>query len=312
MVRAKRRKFPRPKARKIPLDSVTDFLKKKGYKVVKIERLWRHVTAVVEKDSQQLFFKMATTIKTGKMTENEFNWNEKTGSQLSSKTPFLVPKNIEKGFFQKKLFFFISDYFGNQTLANQYPPKTKQLNKWILKIARATYLINQIDCQPKDEQKTKSVGGYLITSASEWASQVSFDVQPLLTIIKNSRQRIKKCWNHGDFVPWHMYVLKNGKFGLVDAEHGGCGLRYYDAAYFYVRVRQSLGESDLAKKFLLSFRDLLTHDDKQNFLNDLRPILAQRLMGDFWGASIGPKAEKERELEKCERFKKDLIENKII
>ena len=153
MVRAKRRKFPRPKARKIPLDSVTDFLKKKGYKVVKIERLWRHVTAVVEKDSQQLFFKMATTIKTGKMTENEFNWNEKTGSQLSSKTPFLVPKNIEKGFFQKKLFFFISDYFGNQTLANQYPPKTKQLNKWIPKIARAVYLINQIDCQPKDEQK---------------------------------------------------------------------------------------------------------------------------------------------------------------
>lgn len=49
---------------------------------------------------------MATTIKTGKMTENEFNWNELIGSKLNSKAPFLVPQNIKHGFFQEKLFFF--------------------------------------------------------------------------------------------------------------------------------------------------------------------------------------------------------------
>ncbi len=308
----KKNKFPRPKARKIPLDLITDFLEKKGYKVIKIERPWRHVAAVVEKDGRRLFFKMATTIKTSKMTENEFNWNKLVGSQLNSKSPFLVPKNIEQGFFQKRLFFFIGSYFGNQTLADKYPPRVKQLDRWILKIAEATYLISLIDCQSRYKQKTKSVGEYLIASASEWASQVDSNVQPLLKIIKNSKQQIKRCWAHGDFVPWHMYDLKNGKFGLVDAEHGGCGLRYYDVAYFYVRVRQSLGEKELAKKFLLAFRNLLPDVDKRNFWNDLKPILCQRLMGDFWGTEIGSKQKREAELKKCEEFKKDLIEEKII
>jgi hypothetical protein len=308
----KKNKFPRPKARKIPLYLIDDFLKKKGYKVTKIERPWRHVVAVIEKDNRRLFFKMATTVKTSKMTENEYNWNKLVGLQLNSKSPFLVPQNIEQDFFQKRLFFFIGDYFGNQTLADKCPPRVKQLDKWILKITEAVHLISLIDCQPSDKQKAKSVGEYLIESASEWASQVNSNVQPLLKIIKNSKQQAKKCLAHGDFVPWHMYDLKNGKFGLVDAEHGGCGLRYYDVAYFYVRVRQSLGEKELAKKFLLAFRNLLPDVDKRNFWNDLKPILCQRLMGDFWGAEIGSKQKREVELKKCEEFKKDLIEEKII
>ncbi len=312
MARTKRRKFPRPKARKISLDSVSDFLKKKSYKVIKIERPWRHVVAVVKKNNKVLFFKMATTIKTGKMTENEFNWNEQVSSQLNPKAPFIVPKNYEHGLFQKKLFFFISDYFGDQTLADKYPPRTKQLNKWIPKIAQSAYFISQIECQPKKEKKVKTIGEYLINSASEWASQVDVNVQPLLDIIKNSKQKIERRWAHGDFVPWHMYELKKGKFGLVDAEHGGCGLQYYDVAYFYIRVRQSLGEKELAKKFLLNFMSLLPKKDKLTFWVDLKPILAERLMGDFWGAAIGPKAKKEKEIKKCEMFKKDLIEDKII
>jgi len=255
---------------------------------------------------------MATTIKTGKMTKNEFNWNELVGSKLNSKAPFLVPQNIKHGFFQEKLFFFVSDYFGNKTLADKYPPKVKQLDKWIPKIAQAAFFISKIRCQPKDEQKVQSIGEYLITSASEWASQVSANVQPLLTIIRNSKQRIERRWAHGDFVPWHMYDLKNGKFGLVDAEHGGCGLRYYDIAYFYVRVRQSLGKKELAKNFLMEFMDLLPKKDKLTFWGDLKPILAQRLMGDFWGAEIGLKSKRESELAKCEEFEKDLVEDKIL
>jgi len=311
-VKMKRKKFPRPKARKIPLDLVTNFIEKKGYAVIKIKRPWRHIVAVIEKDGQQLFFKMATTIKTSKMTENEYNWNERVGSQLRPKAPFLVPRSYEHGIFQKKLFFFISAYFGNQTLADKYPPNAKELDKWIPKIAQAAYLISQIDCQPKEKEKAKLVGEYLITSASEWASQVSVDVQSLLRIIKDSKQKVKKCWAHGDFVPWHMYDLESGKFGLVDAEHGGCGLQYYDVAYFYVRVRQSLGEEKMAKNFLKEFTDLLPKKEKSTFWRDLKPILAQRLIGDFWGTAIGPKAKKEKELRKCEEFKKDLIKDKII
>lgn len=308
----KKRKFPRPKARKIPLDVVTDFLEKKSYEVLKIERLWRHVTAIIKKDSQLLFFKMATTIKTGKMTKNEFEWSERVNSQLNPQAPFRVPQNYERGLFQKKLFFFISDYFGGQTLADKYPPNSKQLDKWIPQIAQAAHLISQIKYKPKEKPKEVTVGEYLITSASEWAPQVEVNVQPILKVIKKAKQKVKKRWAHGDFVPWHMYELKKGKFGLVDAEHGGYGLQYYDVAYFYIRVRQSLGEEKMAREFLKEFIKLLSKKEKGTFWQNLKPILAQRLMGDYWGASIGPKAKREEELKKCERLKEDLIADRII
>ncbi len=308
----KKRKFPRPRARKIPLDTVTGFLEKKNYEAIKIERLWRHVTAIVKKDSQTLFFKMATTIKTGKMTKNEFEWNERVNSQLSPRAPFKAPQNYEHGLFQKKLFFFISDYFGDQTLADKYPPNSKQLGKWIPQIAQTAHLISQIKYKPKEKPKEITVGQYLITSASEWASQVEVNVQPILEVIKSTKQKVKKRWAHGDFVPWHMYELKESKFGLVDAEHGGYGLQYYDVAYFYIRVRQSLGEEKMANEFLREFKKLLPKKEKNAFWQNLKPILAQRLMGDYWGASIGPKAKREKELKKCERLKEDLIADKII
>jgi glycosyltransferase involved in cell wall biosynthesis len=308
----KRREFPRPKARKIPLDEVVDFLERKRYEVLKIERLWRHVTATIRKDGQPLFFKMATTIKTSKMTKNESEWNERVNSRLSPRAPFKVPNSYENGFFKKKLFFFISDYFGDQTLADKYPPNSKQLDKWIPQIAQTAYLISQIKYESKEKPKEITVGEYLITSASEWASQVEVSVQSILEVIKNAKQEVKKLWVHGDFVPWHMYELKKSKFGLVDAEHGGYGLQYYDVAYFYIRVRQSLEEEKMAKEFLKEFVKLLPKKESKTFWQNLKPILAQRLMGDYWGASIGPKAKREEELKKCERFKKDLIANRII
>jgi len=312
MVKTKRKKFSRPKARKIPLELVTTFLKKKGYQVVKIERYWRHVTAVVERGKKQYFFKMATTIKTGKLTENEFNWNKKVYPQIKSKTPFVVPKIYEHGLFQGKLFFFISDYFGEQTLADKYPPNPKQLNKWLPQIAQAAYFISQIECQTEDKQQKKTVSDYLIKAALEWSSQVDVNVRPLLTIIKKANQKAERRWRHGDFVPWHMYDLKKGKFGLVDAEHGGNGLRYYDVAYFYIRVRQSLGKEEWAKAFLSEFKNLLSKEEKTFFWRDVKPILAERLIGDYWGASIGPKAKREEKLKKCEQFKEDLIKERII
>jgi len=308
----KKNKFSRPKARKIPFELINDFLGKKGYEVIKIERLWRHITAVVEKDNKRLFFKMATTQKTGRLTENEFNWNKLVNSKLDKKTPFLIPQGIEHGFFQEKLFFFVSDYFGDRTLADKYPPRTKELSRWIFKIAQASFFINSIDCQVKDKEEIKTIGEFLMPSVLEWSSYIKVDVEPLLKIIKEAKQPVRRCWGHGDFVPWHMYDLKNKKFGLVDSEHGGCKIRYYDVAYFYTRIRQCLGEKELAKDFLLFFKDLLSDNDKKNFYNDLKPMLCQRLIGSYWEAEIGSKKDRKNKGKEYEEYKKDLIEDKII
>lgn len=307
-----KKQFPRPRTRKIPFDLVKNFLKKKGYSVIKIWRPWRHVVAIVKKDNQPLFFKMATTLKTSQMTENEFNWNKRVLKQLDPQAPFIVPQNIEKGYFQKRLFFVINEYFGDQTLAEKYPPQTKRLDQWTIKIAQASYLISQINGEAEERQKEKPIGDHLSASASEWFSQLKSNLQPLLKVISQARFQVKRAFNHGDFVPWHMYALKNNKFGLTDAEHGGFGAQYYDVAYFYTRVRQSLEEKELARKFLLEFRKLLLKKEQNNFWSELKPVVAQRLIGDFWGAETGTKELREKELGKCELFKKDLIANKII
>lgn len=312
MTKTKRKRFPKPRARKIPLDLVKNFLQEKGYVVIKLWQPWRHVIGIVKKADKQLFFKMATTVKIGRMTKNEFFWNELISKKLNLDAPFLVPKNIEKGLFQERLFFFISDYFGDRTLADKYPPRTKGLNKWIFKIAKTAYVIGNINHKLNNRQKEKPIGEHLLESATEWSSQLQSDTQPLLEVIRKSRQQVKRAFSHGDFVPWHMYDLKNGKLGLVDAEHGGWKAKYYDVAYFYLRVRQSLGEKELARKFLLKFIDLLPQEEKSSFWDGLKPVLSQRLVGNFWEVEIGHEMGKDIELQKCEEFKKDLVGDRII
>lgn len=98
----------------------------------------------------------------------------------------------------------------------------------------------------------------------------------------------------------------------MDAEHGGPKPKYYDAAYFYTRVRQSLGEKELARKFLLEFKGLLPDKDKEIFWKELKPVLAQRLVGNFWEVETGHEMGSDIDLKRCEEFKEDLVGDKII
>lgn len=312
MSERKRKKFPRPRTKKIVLELVREFLQERGYVVENLHQEWRHVSAVVRKNNKDLFFKMATTIKTGKMTENEFTWNEVVGRNLPSSSPFSVPGGVEKGFFEDKLFFFISEFFENGTLANKYPPKTKKLDMWISSIAKSAYIISGIRGWPKVGGDRQSMGENLLESATEWASQLQSDTILLLEIIEQPKNDIKKVLSHGDFVPWHMYDLGNDKFGLVDSEHGGFKPKYYDVAYFYLRVRQSLSEVELARKFLLEFMKLLTMKERSTFWNELKPVLAQRLVGNYWEVEQKHDVGRGLALQKCEEFKSDLVNERIL
>ncbi|MBU0569283.1 aminoglycoside phosphotransferase family protein [Patescibacteria group bacterium] len=312
MSERKRKKFPRPRTKKIALEPVRKFLQEKGYAVINLHQQWRHVSGLVRKNNKELFFKMATTIKTGRMTKVEFSWNELVSKNLPPDAPFKVPYGVEKGLYDERLFFFISEYFDSETLADKYPPGTKGLAGWIPVVAKATHIIGNIKQWPKVEGRRQSVGENLVESATEWASQLQSNTEQLLEIIEKSEKGIKEVFNHGDFVPWHMYDLDGKKFGLVDAEHGGWKAKYYDVAYFYLRVRQSLGEKELATRFLLEFVDLLTKQEKSAFWDELRPVLAQRLIGNYWEAEKKHDVGTGVVLQKCEEFKEDLLKGVII
>lgn len=312
MVQSKRNFFPRPRVRKIPLNLVRKFLNSKGYAVDSLDQQWRHVTGVVRKNNRKFFLKMATTIKTGKMTEVEFFWNELVSKRLPSNVPFKVPDNIEKGLFDDKLFFFISEYFGSETLADKYPPLVKRLADWTPVIAKSAYVISSLRQWSESESEGQPAGENLLESATEWASQLKSDTKSLLKVIKKSAGEIKEAFNHGDFVPWHMYNLGDNKLGLIDAEHGGWKPKYYDVAYFYLRVRQNLGEKELARKFLLEFIDLLIEKEKITFWNELKPVLAQRLVGNFWEVEKNHDVGQGIALKRCENFKEDLLKERIV
>lgn len=121
-----RHKFARPKARDINRIRLKKLLESKGYKVENLDKPWRHVVAVIKRDSQNFLFKMATTQVTGKRTQNEFYWNEAVNYTTPSyRLSFTVPKNIDHGFYQKKLFYMVTEFFEGETLSGRTPSKKK-------------------------------------------------------------------------------------------------------------------------------------------------------------------------------------------
>ena len=85
-------------------------------------------------------------------------------------------------------------------------------------------------------------------------------------------------------------MLPQDRFFLSHSEHAGAkGPLYYDVAQFYIRLRNDHNARDVGQKYLREFRDLLPPSDKQNFWDELKPVLIQRYIGDLWGAAKNPK-----------------------
>ena len=66
------------------------------------------------------------------------------------------------------------------------------------------------------------------------------------------------------------------------------------------------------EKFLSEFINLLTVKEKSTFWNELKPVLAQRLIGNFWEVEQRHDVGQDIVLQKCEEFKQDLVHERII
>ena len=92
---SKKNKSPKPPAKEVPLEQIIHFLRQKGYSVKKIWQPWRHVVAILTKDTQHFFFKMAAEADITPLTKNEVLWDTLVQKYLSSDASLVLPQIIE-------------------------------------------------------------------------------------------------------------------------------------------------------------------------------------------------------------------------
>lgn len=192
--------------------------------------------------------------------------------------------------------------------------KNSEIGQYIPQIAKATREIELLPLQKtpsfnessrlKNSKKLTAYEG-LLASSKEWASQVPMELGGLLNILEASKKYEKYCPSHGDFVVRQMYPVDQ-KIGIIDGEHASANNVYhYDVAQCYLRLRVDHSKV-LADQYLQHFYNLLPEPEKKNFWQLLRAPLAQRYIGDLWGA----KNNKDK-LESLELIGRDILQDKI-
>ena len=275
---------------KLDLDDVRRFFEKR-YEVVKIWQGGRHVLLDVKKDGRNLFLKLATSEGISAVTKVEYDWNNAFNGQIDRKLQFWVPKNVEYGFFKSKLFYIVTDKFEGELISDW--PKTKQADEVLGTIGKIIDLCEFIQGLKFENLSERFYGGqnyqdFFITKAKAWLDSIPFDVkntydlENLFKVVKASARNLEKRPRHGDFAPWHIFLLAQGKLGLIDGEHAlAGGVENYDICYFIQRVFSVLEAPDAAVRI---FDELLRRGYK---VEKLRTILAARAIGGFLDESLG-------------------------
>lgn len=303
-----KKKYPKPKARKIDQIKLKKYLENIGFKVESISQEWRHLIAFGKYKDKDAVFKLASTKKTSRYTRNEHYWNDVITEYSNTKNlSFQVPLNYGEGAYQNGLYYFICERFFGETLDKRksYPVgKIAEMAFEIIKMSKPNIAAPNVN----SKKRKVSVGEKLLESATEWASQVSINTDKYLKIISEAKDNLSSAPAHGDFTVRAMFLLNNGKIGLIDGEHYGYnGPKYYDAAWFYLRTRIEQNDLKSAKQFLSIFQSLLSKHDQEIFWEELKPVLTQRFIGHLWGAKNNS-----QELDKLKIIGKDILENKII
>ena len=309
-----KKKFARPRKRTLDQKAVSHFLTSLGFQTERITQEWRHLTAFGTFEDKQAVFKLATTLVTARYTQNEFNWNQAVYLTPEDERPnFTVPGNFASGHYEK-LFYFIAQRFMGEpfiqpraTLSVAIKKRMKQIAAVTREIELLSIPLNSEFAKTQTSQEQVPVGQKLLNSATEWASQVPNNLNAFLRVIEDSKDTLRTCPAHGDFVIRQMYDI-DGKIGLIDGEHAGLkGAYHYDVAQFYIRLHNDHNAPEEAKQYLHDFYDLLSTEDKDSFWQELKPPLIQRYIGDLWGAAKDP-----QKLDDLEQLGRKIINDKVL
>lgn len=109
------------------------------------------------------------------------------------------------------------------------------------------------------------------------------ELAPVVQIAEEIRHNYLAAINHGDVTPWHMLKVSKRKFCLVDGEMASSVLPcYYDLAFFYQRVFTVARQPEFARAVVSAVREGLSKQQRREFDQRFRFVMAERIMGSYW------------------------------
>jgi len=229
-------------------------------------------------------------VKGSVVTKHEYNWNDYSKKYFPKEFPFYVPRNFDKGLYQSKCFYIISDYFDGKLLcnANDTFGKSNHLIQYIPKIIKLSELIQKMPfVNFSNEKSREDYKARFVHKTNRWFSDIPLNIQKnfkikiLLDIVERGVNKLTSKPRHGDFTPWHIINLKKLGLGLIDGEHAlPDGVENYDICYLIQRVFSVLKNPQLAQNIYAQLLSKGYEKDK------LRAVLAARVIGGFLDESL--------------------------
>lgn len=255
----------------LDLKKVSDYFQE-SYQIKKLWQGTRHVLGILKKKGVEYFLKLSTSEGISIVTKNEYKWNNYFNLNYSD-NDFVVPKNYDGSLFNKKYYYIISDYLEGKLLndVEKYLPQIIQLSESIQQLPK------------KDEDYKKR----FINKVCMWYRDIPVDVlkkykiNTLFKTVENGINELTAKVRHGDFAPWHMIIMADGRLGLIDGEHFLVnGVENYDICYFIQRVFSVSKKQNIAKEI---YSQLLK---RQYNVDKLKTVLASRAIGGFLDESL--------------------------
>lgn len=265
------------------LKQVKKFFEKKGYLVKKIWQEKRHVVAILKKNGREQFLKLSPTEGISATTQIDYNWNREANLYLKGNPKLAVPKNYDRGFYND-LFYLIEEYFKGDLLAKRPAPGSKNdgYKQHIAQMIEMSEIIQSLAIEPLSQRDNDDHAKYFMEKVESWYNEIPLEIQKIydtaemLQVVEKGYKNLEMRPRHGDFTPWHMIKLQNGRIGLIDGEHAmRNGVEYYDIAYLIQRVYSPMDDADFANEILNILKS-------RNYdLDKLTTVLAARAIGGF-------------------------------
>jgi hypothetical protein len=258
---------------------------KHGYKAVEvIHNTQRNAAYKVIKNDNYYFAKVCLTKEPIKL-ENDVWWSLTMSRLAGPSAAVMTPKMHEYGYG-----WFVSEFIDKPLLVDHgWNHGSEQFNPHIQRLTETLIWLDQaiIPQKVNDDYDLTNSSPYnnLMKKVDGWLKEPlksgitsKQDYEAAVKLIDEFKDNLKPSFQHGDFVPWHIFDL-GSKVCLFDGEHAGLAKpRYYDLAYLYSRLYTRSNAVEAARGILRQFikQGVVNKDD---FFAVFLPVITLRALG---------------------------------